>query len=74
MSGLGKKRTKLGAFLDGKKLSQGWLVERSGVSRNEVGRLCDGNKNVMPLAETVQRIISALRKAGHDVRGEDFWN
>lgn len=71
--GIGKERSKLGRFLDRNKLTQGWLAKISGVSRNEISRLSDGEKFTAPRAETVQKIISALRKNGYDVRVDDFW-
>ena len=73
MYGLGKNRSRLGLFLDAHKMNQRWLVEISGVSRNEVSRLCDGKHEIQPQAHTVQRIVSALRKCGYDVQASDFW-
>lgn len=73
MYGLGKDRSRLGKFLDTIKKNQRWLTELSGVSRNEVSRLCDGKNTIQPQAQTVQRIISSLRKHGYDVQASDFW-
>lgn len=72
MHGLGKKRTRLGRFLDKNKITQGWLVENAKLNRNTVTQLC-GDDKYEPRAETVQKIISAFRKHGHDVQGSDFW-
>ncbi|MGG4035040.1 helix-turn-helix transcriptional regulator [Paenibacillus cisolokensis] len=71
MMGLGKKRTKLGTFLDQNKLTQWWLAKESGVGRNTISGLCSGE--VEPQERTVQRIVAALRKHGYDVRAGDFW-
>jgi transcriptional regulator with XRE-family HTH domain len=73
--GLGKKRTKLGSFIDGnKELSQEILAKATGLSRDAVSRLCDGNKNVRPIADTQIKVIGALRRMGYDVTREDFWD
>jgi len=72
MFGLGKKRSRLGRFLDKNGITQGWLVENAKLNRNTLTQLC-GDDHYEPRAETVQKIISALRKRGFDVRGSDFW-
>ncbi len=72
MFGLGKPRTKLGRFIDGSGLTQGWLEKKAGLNKNSVSKLC-GDASYEPRAGTVQKIISALRKHGHDVRADDFW-
>ncbi|WP_160044723.1 XRE family transcriptional regulator [Paenibacillus sp. USDA918EY] len=74
MFGLGKKRTPLGRFIDqNRNISQEWLVKETGLNRDSISDLCDGGKNIRPRAKTVQKIISALRKAGYDVNASDFW-
>ena len=71
MFGLGKPRTELGRFIDRANISQGELVESSGVSKNEISRLC--SSDVTPRSLTMIKIIGALRRLGHDVTMEDFW-
>ncbi|MCA0754889.1 transcriptional regulator [Paenibacillus sp. N4] len=71
--GLGKPRSLLGKFIDKIGLKQKDLEEITKLSRNEVIKLCDGRENKNPYPETKQKIISALRKRGHDVRADDFW-
>lgn len=74
MFGLGKSRSKLGAYLDRKNLSQEWLVKASGLSRNAVSRLCSGDQDPDKLqVASKSKVISALRKHGHDVQAGDFW-
>ncbi|OIB04843.1 hypothetical protein AK95_14600 [Paenibacillus sp. LC231] len=75
MYGLGKKRSKLGAFLDREGITQEWLVKKSGLSRDAVSRLCDGNKDHEKLqVRSKSKVISALRKNGYDVISDDFWS
>ena len=74
MSNLGKKRTRLGKFIDKHpELSQEWLSKKTGLSRDSISDLCDGLKNVKPRIGTVQKIVSVLRKHGYDVISSDFW-
>ncbi len=74
MSGLGKKRTPLGIFLDETpNISQEWLSIKTGKNRDTISDLCDGNKNVKPRIKTKQLIISVLRKYGYNVKSIDFW-
>ncbi|WDI03976.1 transcriptional regulator [Paenibacillus urinalis] len=72
--GLGKPRSKLGAYIDKRGIKQKDLEEWTGLSRNEVGKLCAGNgREVNPYPNTMVKVISALRKRGHDVKAADFW-
>jgi len=73
MFGLGKRRTKLGRFLDRNGLKQEWLVKESGINRESVSRLCDGEEKRSPQERTIIKIIGTLRRHGHDVRADDFW-
>jgi len=73
MFGLGKKRSKFGEYLDRRNITQLWLSKESKVNRNTISELCDGSKKLEPNEKTITRIVSALRKHGHDVRAEDFW-
>lgn len=72
MYGLGKKRTRLGMFLDKNNITQGWIVEHAKLNRNTLTQICKDDQ-YEPRAETVQKIISTLRKHGYDVRAHDFW-
>lgn len=71
--GLGKPRSLLGKFIDKVGLKQRDLEEMTSLSRNEVIKLCDGKTERNPYPETKQKVISALRRKGHDVRADDFW-
>jgi len=75
MFGLGKTRTKLGKFIDKNKneINQEWLAKSSGLSRDGISRLCDGEKNVSPTEDSMRKVISALRRKGYDVTMADFW-
>jgi transcriptional regulator with XRE-family HTH domain len=73
MFGLNKSRTKLGSFLDRHGITQEELSNLSGLSRDGISRLCDGNKSISPNENTVVKIVGALRRKGHNVTIDDFW-
>jgi predicted transcriptional regulator len=70
---LPKPRSKIGKFLDKRGISQEWLVEKSGVSRNTISQLCMDD-NCDPKLSTVRQVIRALRKIDKSVKVEDFFN
>lgn len=72
--GLGKPRTALGKFIDAQSnINQEKLAKACKMSRDGISRLCDGNKNIRPTADTQIKIVGALRRMGCDVTREDFW-
>lgn len=73
MYGLGKSRTRLGAYCDRHGIKQLWLAKEAKVSRNTISELCDGGKDIYPQEQTVLKIIAALRKHGFNVKESDFW-
>lgn len=71
--GLGKPRSKLGKFLDSKKISQQELVEKSGVSKSTISKLCTGDA-YSPTIKNANKILKALRElTGTKVDHDDFW-
>lgn len=68
-----KRRSKLGRFCDKHGISQMWLSKQSKVNRNTISELCDGTKDLEPQEKTMTKIVSALRKHGHNVDSNDFW-
>jgi putative transcriptional regulator len=71
--GLGKKRSKLGKFLDQHGISQTEFAKESNVSRASITRLCSDDEN-KPNMTTASKIIKTLRKLGTTVDYDDFWN
>jgi predicted transcriptional regulator len=73
MFGLGKKRSKLGKWLDDRGIKQSWLAKQSKVSEDTITSLCrDDNK--LPSGTTMRKILQALRKIDPNVKQEDFWS
>ncbi|MGW9128123.1 transcriptional regulator [Paenibacillus chitinolyticus] len=73
MSGLGKKRSKLGKYLDNRGIKQNWLVEAAELDKNTVSQLAKDD-DWLPTSRTMKRVLEALRRAGHNVRQDDFWS
>jgi predicted transcriptional regulator len=74
MFGLGKKRSKLGRWLDNKGISQQWLAKTSKVSRSTVSDLCKGDSEHAPTQSTIKKIMNALRKIDPGVKADDFFD
>lgn len=72
--GLGKKRSKLGKWLDRHGISQAEFSKISGVSRPTITRLCSDDKHE-PNMSTAKKIIKTIRKLTEkDVHFDDFWS
>lgn len=70
--GLGRARTKLGAWMDRKGITQADLHKWSGVSRPTITKLCS-DREYSPSALTKRMVVSGLIKMGYDVYELDFW-
>ncbi|MGG3232391.1 helix-turn-helix domain-containing protein [Priestia flexa] len=73
MFGLGKRRTKLGRWLDKNEVEQEWLVRKAGIGRSTVGDLAN-NPDRLPTTRTIQKILKALREIDPNVKSNDFWD
>jgi predicted transcriptional regulator len=71
--GLGKKRTKLGKWLDRRGISQSWLMKKTGLNKNTIGDLT-GNGDRSPNQRTMKKILQALREVDPNVKSDDFWS
>lgn len=71
--GLGKKRSRLGKWLDRHGISQVEFSKLSGVSRPTITRLCSDD-NHQPNMKTANKIVKAMRKLDPDISYEDFWS
>jgi predicted transcriptional regulator len=72
--GLGKKRSKLGKWLDRRGITQTWLAKKSGVNRNTINELAAGDSDRAPTARTMGKILKALREVDPRVKSDDFWS
>lgn len=74
MFGLGKKRSKLGKFLDRYGISQEWLGRKTGIGRNTIGRLASGDEKHAPTATTIKKIMKAIREIDPKAKADDFFD
>jgi predicted transcriptional regulator len=74
MFGLGKKRSKLGKWLDKRGISQQWLANKSKVSRSTVSELCKNDADHEPTQSTMKKILKAIREIDPNVKSDDFWD
>jgi len=73
MGGLGKMRSKFGAYLDRKGIEQERIREVSKLGKDTLTRVCS-NAEYYPSGTTMRKLILATRKlTGEDVRQDDFW-
>lgn len=72
MFGLGKKRSKLGQWLDKHGLSQKWLEQQTKLSDETISRLAN-KQEATPNARTMKKILEAVRKKDPKLRQDDFW-
>jgi transcriptional regulator with XRE-family HTH domain len=71
--GLGKRRSKLGKWLDRNGYTQEDLVSESGVSRNTISKVCS-DPDYIPSGRVIKKILKAIRKVDPDVTIDDFWD
>lgn len=70
--GLGKKRSKLGKWLDERGITQQWLSRETELNRATIARIATDDE-YMPNLRTIQKIIKALHKIDKSVNQNDFW-
>lgn len=74
MFGLGKKRSKLGKWLDERGITQQWLIKTSGVNKNTISDLCTSDADHTPNLSTIKKIVQALKKVDSNVKSNDFFD
>lgn len=71
--GLGKKRSKLGRFIDRRGITQEELRKAAGIDKETASRICSGD-SVAVRSITKNRIVGTLRRlTGEDVNVADLW-
>lgn len=71
--GIGKKRSKLGKWLDRHGVAQNELEKMTGLSRATISRLCSDDENT-PTMKNANKITKALKKLDNRVNHNDFWS
>ncbi|PSK02330.1 transcriptional regulator [Brevibacillus porteri] len=73
MFGLGKKRSRLGKWIDQRGVTQQWLCKEAGINKDTATKAASSD-DYSPNLKTANGIIRALRKIDPNVRLEDFWS
>jgi DNA-binding XRE family transcriptional regulator len=73
MWGAGKKRTKLGKFIDKRSFSQEDLISASKVNRTTVSRICN-DPSYTPSMSTVKKVMKAIRALDPNAKTDDFFD
>lgn len=73
MFGLGKKRTKLGKWIDTRGITQSWIRKKTGLNKNTIGDLVN-DRDRSPNQSTMQKVLKALREIDPSVKSDDFWD
>lgn len=73
MFGIGKRRSKLGKWLDKRGMSQEWVRTKSRVNRTTVSKICS-DPDYVPSGSTMKKIIKALREIDPYVSADEFWD
>lgn len=72
MSGLGKKRSRYGAYLDARKVDQEKIRAITGLGKDTLTRVCSTDH--LPSGTTMRKLIEATRRVtGENVDTSDFW-
>lgn len=71
--GSGKKRSKVGKFIDKHGYSQEDLSQASRVSRNTVSKMCNDPEYV-PSPNVLKKIMKAIRSIQPDAKADDFFD
>lgn len=71
--GLGKKRSRLGKWLDRNGIAQIEVENGTGLSRGTISRLCSDDEN-KPTMKTAAKIIKFLKNFDKNVDYDDFWS
>jgi transcriptional regulator with XRE-family HTH domain len=73
MWGIGKKRSKLGKWIDKQGYTQEDLRIASKVSRNTISRLCS-DSDYMPTMSTIKKVMQAIRQLDPGAKPDDFFD
>lgn len=73
MWGIGKKRSKLGKFIDKNGYTQEQLREAADIGRSTASRVCN-DPNYTPNSLTIKKIMKAIRTIDPKAKTDDFFN
>ncbi|APH07209.1 helix-turn-helix domain-containing protein [Bacillus weihaiensis] len=73
MWGIGKKRSKIGKFIDKHGYSQEDLCKVAKIGRNTASRICS-DPQYSPSLSTIQKVMKAIRKIDPNAKADDFFD
>jgi predicted transcriptional regulator len=71
--GLGKKRSRVGKWLDNRGITQQWISRKTKLNKATLSRVCN-DPDYVPSGTTIQKIIKALREIDTTVSANKFWD
>ncbi|TYS57918.1 helix-turn-helix transcriptional regulator [Bacillus infantis] len=71
--GSGKKRSKLGKWIDRQGYTQEELKAASGVSRNTISKACN-DPDYVPSPTVLKKLMKAIRQIKPDARAYDYFD
>jgi transcriptional regulator with XRE-family HTH domain len=71
--GTGKRRSKVGKFIDRNGYTQEDLKEESGVSRNTISKVCN-DPDYVPSHNVIKKLMKAIRKIDPNARTTDYFD
>lgn len=73
MWGTGKKRSKVGKFIDKNGYTQEELCKTAKIGRNTASRVCS-DPEYTPSGSTIKKIMKAIRAIDPNARTDDFFD
>ncbi|KKX53282.1 MULTISPECIES: hypothetical protein [Brevibacillus] len=73
MFGLGKKRSRLGKFLDERGIKQQWLANEAKLNKKTISQLATDD-DYIPAGQTMRKVLQVLRRVDPKVKQDDFWS
>lgn len=70
---IGKRRSKLGRWIDEMGHTQEDLVNEAKVSRNTISKACS-DPDYIPSPTVMKKILTAIRKIDPNIKSDDFWS
>lgn len=71
--GLGKRRSRYGAFLDKHRIKQEDIVKITGLNRDTVSGICADTDYTLRKSTVVLLLMAAKELTGENVNKRDFW-
>jgi DNA-binding XRE family transcriptional regulator len=73
VSDKGRKRSKLGRFLEKKGYKQSELSKTANLNRNTVAKIYN-DSNYIPSGTTIKKVMKAIRNLDPSLKAEDFFD